>query len=253
MISLFWGLFLAILLQCILFIPAYYFRTDKLTDFAYGLTFIFIGLFYLFFNETSFLKFVMTFIIITWALRLSIYLIIRIKKIGRDTRFDEIRKNPIKFGKFWLFQGILAWIIMLPAVLFLQSEFIDFNFLVILGLFIWLVGMLIESIADYQKFKFKNHDKNKGKWIDSGLWKYSRHPNYFGEMLIWVGVYIFAFSSISNWLIALISPISIILILRYVSGIPPLEKRYAERYKNNKDYWKYVKTTNLLIPWLKKY
>lgn len=252
MISVFWGLLLALILQIVLFIPAYILRTDKLTDFAYGLTFILISLFYLFFNDSNILKYVLTFMIIAWALRLSIYLVIRIKKIGRDTRFDEIRKDPVRFGKFWIFQGILAWIITLPVVFFLQTSLVKFNFLVVLGFFVWLAGLLIEAIADYQKFVFKNNKMNKNKWIDSGLWRYSRHPNYFGEMLIWIGVYIFAVSSISQWLIALVGPISIILILRFISGVPPLEKKYNEKFGKNKDYQKYVKETNLLILWFRK-
>jgi steroid 5-alpha reductase family enzyme len=123
-----------------------------------------------------------------------------------------------------------------------------------LGLGIWFIGLIIEATADIQKYKFKLDKKNKDKFIDIGIWKYSRHPNYFGEILCWVGVYVFVFLSfsISEKLIALIGPLFITTLLLFVSGIPLLEKYADKKWGKEKDYQEYKKNTNILIPWFKK-
>ena len=123
----------------------------------------------------------------------------------------------------------------------------------ILGMIVWLTGLTIETIADSQKFKFKNDPKNKGSWIDTGIWKYSRHPNYFGEISCWWGIFIYSlsFQNGLSWL-TIIGPVFITLLIMFVSGIPTLEKKYKERYKDNTDYQKYKNETNLLVPWFKK-
>jgi steroid 5-alpha reductase family enzyme len=108
-------------------------------------------------------------------------------------------------------------------------------------------------LADWQKYNFKNKPENKDKWTDVGLWSYSRHPNYFGEILCWVGLFIAALSYLSGIkYLFIISPIYISALLLFVSGIPPLEKRYDEKYRDNERYQQYKASTPLLIPWLKK-
>ncbi|MBN1168892.1 DUF1295 domain-containing protein, partial [Candidatus Woesebacteria bacterium] len=121
------------------------------------------------------------------------------------------------------------------------------------GIMIWILGLIIEAVADQQKFTFKNNPKNKGRWIDTGLWKYSRHPNYFGEMFLWWGVFVFAIPFLNGlaW-ITILGPLYISFILIFVSGIPLLEKRYDEKYAVNEDYQNYKKATSLLIPLLPK-
>jgi steroid 5-alpha reductase family enzyme len=122
-----------------------------------------------------------------------------------------------------------------------------------IGLLIWLKGFLFESISDYKKFKFIKR-KNKRKFINKGLWRYSRHPNYYGEILCWIGIFITTsytlyYNNIIYLLLGLISPIFIYILLRYISGINILEKRADKKYKNNKPYQKYKKNTPLLIPY----
>jgi steroid 5-alpha reductase family enzyme len=123
------------------------------------------------------------------------------------------------------------------------------NAIMVLGIVIWISGLLIETISDWQKFSFKNNPNNKNLWIQSGLWKYSRHPNYFGEMLCWWGIFIFVLPFIQglSWL-TIIGPIFITFILLFVSGIPPLEKRYDKKFADNKKYQDYKKKTSILIP-----
>jgi steroid 5-alpha reductase family enzyme len=187
--------------------------------------------------------------ILIWAMRLGGYLFIRIRKIKRDKRFDGIRENFIKFGGFWLMQGISVWIILLASSIYFGLDSVKLNILTFIGFVVWLTGFLIETISDYQKFKFNQNPENKGKWIESGLWKYSRHANYFGEIIIWIGIYLFVLSSVSgiNILIALISPLYIIFLLFFVTGIPKLEKAADFKWGKDIDYINYKKRTSILI------
>ncbi len=239
---------ITMLIQLLMFIPAFLFKTDKLTDMSYGLTFIILVL--LFVKDLSLPKLLLGAMIIIWAVRLITYLFIRIRKIQKDKRFDGIRENFLKFLGFWTLQGVSVFLIMICSLLYFDSVAV-FSSLSIIGLFIWLSGLLIEGIADYQKFTFNNNPKNKGKWISSGVWKYSRHPNYLGEIMCWVGIYVFSFTSLSqiNKLIALISPVFITFLLLFVSGIPILEKKADEKWGKDKKYLQYKKKTSVLIPY----
>ena len=161
-----------------------------------------------------------------------------------------MRQKPWEFLKFWLFQGLAVWVIMLPSSFLLTtSQDKPINLIMLLGMVIWIVGLTIETIADWQKFSFKNLPKNKDLWIQSGIWKYSRHPNYFGEMLSWWGIFVFALPFIQglNYFI-IAGPLFITFILMFVSGIPLLEKKYDAKYANNQKYQKYKSQTSLLIP-----
>jgi tryptophan-rich sensory protein len=159
-----------------------------------------------------------------------------------------MRENFFKFLGFWLLQGISVFAIMICSLLFLNSSVTAFN---PIGILIWGLGLLIESIADYQKFTFSNNTKNKGMWIATGLWKYSRHPNYLGEILCWVGIYVYAYPALStiNRLIALVSPLFITTLLLFISGIPILERKANEKWGKDKKYIEYKKNTSVLIPY----
>ena len=244
-------LIISFLIQTVFFAFAASFKTDKVTDLSYGLTFIIIASYLFFKNLTlSFIQLAVYWAVIIWGVRLVAYLYNRILKIKKDRRFDGIRENFLKFARFWLFQGIAVWIIMIPSILVLSSqEAKPFGFLAWAGLAIWLIGLLTETIADYQKFVFKNQPKNKNKWIQTGLWRYSRHPNYFGEMLVWWGIFSLALPYLAGWkLLSMVGPLFITFILLFVSGIPPLEKRSDQKYGKNKKYREYKKKTSLLIP-----
>ncbi|MBT3249195.1 MAG: DUF1295 domain-containing protein [Candidatus Pacebacteria bacterium] len=245
-------LLISFFIQILFFTFAATFKTDKLTDLAYGLTFIFIS-WWLLLTKSNLLstQLILTISITLWGLRLATYLFIRILKIGKDNRFDSIRENFFSFFKFWTFQAVTIWVVMLPSIYALTShKTISINYWTILGSIIFLTGLVIETSADWQKFKFKNNLANNSKWIETGLWKYSRYPNYFGEMMVWWGIFITTINWQSNlsWL-TILGPMFITFILLFISGIPLLEKRYNKKYKNDLKYQSYKKCTSLLIPW----
>jgi len=189
-------------------------------------------------------------LVTAWGIRLSTYLFIRILRTGKDKRFDGIREDTPKFASFWLLQAVSIFVILLPTTYILLKPIqMELSILAIVGMILSILGILIEGFADYQKFVFKNEIKNKEKWINTGLWKYSRHPNYLGEIMMWVGIFIFAIPYLTDlsWL-TVISPLYILILLLFVSGVPTLEKKDDERYKDNKEYMEYKKNTGILLP-----
>lgn len=170
----------------------------------------------------------------------------------KDDRFDGIREDFVSFMKFWLLQGISIWIISLPFVVYISGYGNELSPWHIIYSLLAVFGIIFEGIADYQKTVFKSDVSNKGKWIQSGLWKYSRHPNYFGEMVVWwsIFLYVLPYITVTQWL-TVISPIFITVLLLFITGVPTLEKRYDEKYKDNKAYWEYKKNTSMIIPWIK--
>lgn len=236
------GIILAI--QIVFFVIAATRKTDKVTDLAYGLTFAVVAV-YLYLTTRTSQALLIACVVGVWGLRLSGYLFIRILKTGTDKRFDEIRDNWRKFAKFWLLQAISIWVISLNFIYF--SSFGQAYS--ILGILIFALGLALESLADMQKFAFKSLPENKNKWANVGLWKYSRHPNYFGEMLVWWGIYIFTLPSLSgiSYLLA-ISPTFITVLLLFVTGVPTIERKYDARFGGQREYQLYKKTTNLLVP-----
>jgi steroid 5-alpha reductase family enzyme len=247
------GLLLALIISfainMIAFVFAYFFKTDKLTDLTYALTFILINLFiFLSLQSTSINRILVLLMIIIWAFRLGIYLFIRINKIKKDNRFDEFRHKFFSFLGFWVLQAATVWIVSLAALFYFRSSSSEIYYL---GIIIWLAGIVIETISDYQKFKFISDKRNKNKWIDSGLWHYSRHPNYFGEILCWIGLWITILPSLTiiQRIIAALSPLYISCLILFISGVPILEKKAMEKWGNDHRYEDYVKRTSSLIIW----
>jgi steroid 5-alpha reductase family enzyme len=241
-------------LNVMLFIPAYVYKTDKLTDISYALTFVVIALISYWLGGYDVKKIVLLALVLTWAVRLGYFLLNRIHKMNKDDRFDGIRESFLGFLGFWLLQGITVFILSSPIFIFMTQTELPFNNDYVWGTVIAFMGLVIESIADRQKSIFKENPKNSDQWIESGLWKYIRHPNYLGELMVWIGVYLFTmpYLNIQYNIIALSSPIFIFLMLRYVSGIPLLEKRYKQKFKDNPQYSKYVERTGRFIPKLNK-
>ncbi|MFW9851974.1 MAG: DUF1295 domain-containing protein [Candidatus Thorarchaeota archaeon] len=245
-------------IQWLVFIPSYFLKTEKFFDLTGAVTYITVIIIAVFsrsvFNVRSIILMVL---VILWASRLGFFLFRRVLKVGEDKRFEEIKKSFLRFLMTWTLQGI--WISFtisaaLAAVTIpepIQYGAYDWVLLIIGGL-IWLIGFSFEAIADYQKNKFRAVPENKGKFITSGLWSISRHPNYFGEIVIWIGVALIALPTLATWrFITLISPIYIALQLTLISGVSMLEKRADKKWGGQEDYEEYKKNTPALIPRLR--
>jgi steroid 5-alpha reductase family enzyme len=236
-----------------MFIPAYLFKTDKFTDISYALSFLAIAIVAFLYSESWLADWLLLVAISLWAIRLGGFLLFRIWRYKKDRRFDGMREDFIKFLKFWLLQGLSVWVVMLPALLAWPAAEADLAASSIIGLSIFALGLGIEAVADWQKYRFNSKPTNKARWIDSGLWRYSRHPNYLGEMMVWVGLYIYCLPFLNGWLklVGLASPIYIIGLLLFVSGVPLLEKAADVRWGKDPKYQEYKRRTAVIVPGLK--
>jgi steroid 5-alpha reductase family enzyme len=236
-------------IQAVLFAFAATFKTDKVTDLSYGLTFVVLAGWLLSKADmTAAPPLALAAMVIAWGVRLAGYLFYRIMTIGRDARFDGIREHFWPFFKFWFGQGIAVWVIMLPVTLWFSRPG-PWNAFMTVGLIIWAVGLVIETVADAQKFAAKQTPGGGERWVDTGLWSLSRHPNYFGEMLCWWGVYVFVAMHLGAWnALGILGPIAITYILLKVTGIPTLEKSATKKWGANPDYQAYVARTRRLMP-----
>ncbi len=232
-----------------MFVIAFWRQTDRLTDASYAISFITLAVFATLNSDRHWLHLFVLSLIIIWAVRLGGFLLYRINTTGKDARFDDMRDKFWKFLRFWILQALTVWLLMIP-VIFLAQQHEHITSLVYLGSIIWLIGLLTESTADFQKLAFTQKPNNKGKWIDEGIWYFSRHPNYFGEILVWIGIYLVIMPSLSSMqaLIALISPLFIITLLLFVSGVPILEKNADAKWGRDKNYQNYKRRTSILIP-----
>jgi steroid 5-alpha reductase family enzyme len=246
------ALIISLAINIIGFLVAYNLKTDKLTDFSYALSFVTVNLFGLFKSGNFNLANILIVGAITiWAIRLASYLVIRIKAWGRDKRFDGIRENFIKFFQFWFFQGLTAWVVSIASLQFFKlNAGSELSLLTMLGLLIFAKGLAVETIADLQLFKFSQNKVNKGDFIDIGLWKRSRHPNYFGEITVWFGIWLATLPilSLNQAVLGFISPLFIFLMIRFVSGVPKLEKNAESKWGSRKEYQEYKKQTGLILP-----
>lgn len=241
-------------INLLFFIFAAAFKTDKVTDLTYSLSFFIITPLLLSAGSRSPEQWIVALAIMLWALRLGSYLFRRILKIKKDDRFDDKRGSVITFMGFWILQTLAIWMILIPHSLFLTAVTPETSTLsTSAGFFIYLIGLVIESLSDSQKYRFRNNPANSGKWMDQGLWKYSRHPNYFGEILVWWGLFVLVIPSLSGWSwLTLWGPLSITLLLLFVSGIPLLEKSAQDKYGSDPAFADYKKRTRLLLPLPKK-
>lgn len=247
-----WVFLIILAVQVFFFVLAIIGRTDRYTDLAYGSTFVLVA-WVLSIGTASWqlLQIALTLAITLWGVRLAGYLFYRILTIKKDDRFDQIRNNVLKFGMFWLLQAVSIWIIMLPSSMALTSTgLVTWSLWGCAGSTVFILGWLIETAADQQKFGFKQKAENKGKWIESGLWRYSRHPNYFGEILVWTGVFLMAMPYLSGWSwLTAIGPFWITGLLLFGTGIPTTEKSAEQRYGADPAYQDYKKRTSILVPW----
>jgi len=241
-------------MQLFFFAIAATFRFDKVTDLAGSMNFIVLALLVFCLNQTYFVRqIVATILVCVWALRLGTFLLYRVLKRGKDSRFDEIRNNFLSFLGFWIFQILWVWIVSLPLT-FLNgfSTNSSIGTQDIIGWVFWGIGFSFEAAADISKQRFFENPQNKGQFIRSGVWAVSRHPNYFGDILLWLGVFLTAssaFEANSRWAyFSVASPVFTLLLLMFLSGIPLGEKKYDEMFANSKAYWDWKEQTSVLLP-----
>ena len=244
---------ISFLLQWVLFFPAYFYQTEKFYDISGSINYILI-VSYIYINNYITNGFnignlVLSFLIFIWAIRLGMFLFLRIQKDGEDKRFGSIKPSATKFFMTWTIQATWVSICSLCALTGISSNSgVVINNLFFLGLIFFIVGFFIEVVADIQKTKFRKNPKNKNNFITTGLWAYSRHPNYLGEISIWTGISIISFSSLSNLqYLTLISPIFTYVLLVYVSGVNLLEESGNKKWGHLKGYKEYIQKTPRLL------
>jgi steroid 5-alpha reductase family enzyme len=242
---------LAFIIQWLVFIPAYKFQTEKFFDITGGITYITLVVIAILFSPNLDTRSILlAVLVIIWALRLGSFLFTRIQKAGKDDRFDEIKPLFFRFLTAWTIQAL--WVTFTASaalVAITTSTRKEMDCYSVIGALLWLFGFIIEVAADAQKSRFNADLANKGKFIQTGLWARSRHPNYFGEIVLWIGVAMIAVPVLQGWQwVAMISPIFVTLLLTRVSGIPLLEKKADKKWGGQGDYEAYKKKTPVLIP-----
>lgn len=187
--------------------------------------------------------------VVIWACRLGIFLFTRIRRDGKDDRFDEIKINPIRFFLTWTLQGL--WVVLTAAcalAIITGGDQARMGVVGWFGAFVWLSGFIIEVVADKQKSAFKKDPANAGKFISNGLWSWSRHPNYFGEMLLWFGVAVMAVPVLHDWQwVCLISPMFVYALIAHVSGVNQLEAKADRKWGEDPAYLVYKRNTSELV------
>ena len=244
---------LAFLIQWVAVIPAYLFQTEKFYDLTGSLTYLTVIWFvYLSSNqvgEVNFQNLIVTVLISIWAIRLGSFLFSRIHKDGEDKRFRSIKTSPSQFFMTWTLQGMWVSICSMCAITGISSsEGLVLNPLFYLGFILFLIGFSIEVIADHQKTVFRAIKENKDKFISTGLWSKSQHPNYFGEILLWSSIAIMSFSSLSGTqYLTMISPIFTYVLLVYISGVRMLDDMGNKKWGHLEEYKQYKQNTPVLF------
>lgn len=242
---------LAFLVQWLAFIPAYLMQTEQFFDLTGSLTYISVILLGVVLSKNiDFRSILLSALVVIWAVRLGTFLYSRIQKAGKDDRFDEIKPSFIRFLNVWTIQGLwVTFTVAAALVAITTTTRKDLDLFAMIGFLIWVFGFAFEVIADSQKRKFSADPQNKGRFIQTGLWSRSRHPNYFGEIMLWLGIAIIALPVLQGWQwVALISPVFVTLLLTRVSGVPMLEKKADTKWGGQEDYEAYKKRTPVLIP-----
>jgi steroid 5-alpha reductase family enzyme len=245
------GTFAFFVLQWVIFVPSFLAQTEHYYDLTGSLTYLTVAIGTLLlvgsFDARSIL---LSLLVSIWALRLGRFLFLRVRRRGIDERFDAIKPSFTRFLMAWTLQGLWVFLTLAAALGAMTSaQPVPLGLVGFLGLAVWAAGFAIEAISDRQKRAFRNNPANTGRFITTGLWAWSRHPNYFGEIILWLGIALIALPSLSGWqYVTLISPLFVALLITRVSGIPPLESRAEERWGNDPDYQTYKARTQMLVP-----
>ncbi len=242
---------LSYVINWIAFVPANIAQTEHYFDLTGSLTYLSLtAVAVVASDEPDARSLVVAVMVAVWALRLGTFLLRRVKRDGRDGRFDPIKVDPLRFFMTWTVQALWVLLTLACALAIITGrERQPIGWVAVIGMLVWVAGFTIEVVADRQKSAFKQDPANDGRFITSGLWAWSRHPNYFGEITLWVGVAIMALPVLSGWRWAmLISPVFVALLLIRGSGIPLLEARAEKRWGTDESFRAYTRDTPVLVP-----
>jgi steroid 5-alpha reductase family enzyme len=245
------GVALAFVIQWLAFIPAYLQQNEGFFDLTGSLTYITVTILAVVLSaKVDGRSILLLVLVLIWAARLGTYLFRRIQKAGKDARFDEIKPSFVRFLTTWTVQGLWVTLTLAAALAAITTTTRkDLGVFALIGALVWAFGFAIEAISDLQKSRFRAAPANKGKFIRSGLWAWSRHPNYFGEIVLWIGVAVIALPVLRGWQwVTLISPAFVALLITRISGVPMLEQRADEKWGGQKEYEEYKAKTPVLIP-----
>lgn len=243
------------LIQLVVFLISFVLKTEHYYDLTGGITYITVIVYTLYQKQLlgtlDFRSILLGVLILVWAMRLSSFLFLRIKKAGKDRRFDKIKTNFTRFMLAWALQGFWVFMCTLPAITAIASKSKTTDYFLVGGAVLWLFGFIMEVVADRQKSTFNQDPKNRGQFISSGLWSISRHPNYVGEVLLWTGIAVIALPTFNGLqYLALISPIFTYLLLTRVSGVNLLEASADKKWEGNDAYTKYKEKTPVFFPFV---
>lgn len=236
-------------LQWLAFVPAYLMRSEHFYDLVGSASYVVVAATaWIAFGQDDLRSVLLLTMVSLWALRLGTFLFLRIRQQGGDRRFDSIRNDPGAFFVTWTLQGLWVSLTLLPALIVFTSPAKTAGPVFYCGALVWVLGFVVEALADEQKRQFRLDKKNQGRFICSGLWAWSRHPNYFGEILLWAGICIAAVPVFSGWSwLGLVSPVFVTLLLTRISGVPLLEASADQRWGDDPDYQAYKRRTSVLV------
>ena len=238
------------ILHWAIFIPSYALQTEHYFDLTGSLSYITTVIVAMVLNPSLDIRdLIICAMILVWAVRLGSFLFWRIKKDGQDKRFIVMKTKFTWFLLTWTLGGLWVLVTMAAGLAALTSNTtVELGILGYVGIALWLFGFAVEIIADNQKTQFKKDPNNKDRFITSGLWSWSQHPNYFGEITLWLGLALLTYPVLSGWqLVTLISPIFVYLLLTRLSGIPTLDRLAKEKWGSDSDYKAYVQATSKLM------
>jgi steroid 5-alpha reductase family enzyme len=238
-------------LNWLVFVPSYAAQTERYFDLTGSLTYLTVVACGVALGSRDPRALLLALLVGVWALRLGSFLFARIRREGADRRFDDLKPDFARFLLTWTLQGLWVFLTLSCALAAIAAPTAKpLGALAVLGTAVWIAGFATEAIADRQKVVFRADPANRGRFITTGLWAWSRHPNYCGEILLWVGVALIALPALSGWsLVTLISPVFVYVLLTRISGIPPLESRSDAKWGDDPGYRAYKSRTPVL--WLR--
>ena len=237
-------------LHWIIFIPSFAFQTEHYFDLTGSISYLSAVALAFYLNPSVDPRdLLIGLLIVVWAVRLGSFLFMRVKQDGKDDRFTIMKTQFHWFLMTWTLGGLWVFLTMAAGLAAITSDTTQpFGLMAYLGLALWIFGFSIEVIADRQKRAFKKNQQKDKEFITSGLWAWSRHPNYFGEITLWIGLTLIALPVLSGWqLVTLISPVFVYILLTKISGIPLLENRGMKKWGSDPEYIDYVNRTPALI------